>query len=373
MNTRYAYLTSAAALVATVLLTQLAVAQTARVQLVNASVDPMMETVDVYMDDVLWYDDFEYATAQAFADVLAGTRQVALAPASSVSSSEAFKTLEMYLLSGQKYYAVLSGVLDPGQYDVNPDGLDTSLKLFLKIGALETSSEMGKFEFRGFHGLITGPRLKFWVQETTGDPYELGPLSYGEFSPNFSHEPEQMTGFHIQPGTNYGLFYNTFSFDGLENKAFFSIIVGFIGEDPVTGLIGAPCTANPPGLPELRWLRIFPDGTVEDFLFECSSVGAEELNEVPAAFRVLGNYPNPFNPATTVQFDLAVGALVRVDIYDLLGRRVLQVPEQSFSAGPGQQIRIDASDLASGTYIFRVVARNGKTAYIDGGHMTLLK
>jgi hypothetical protein len=256
-------------------------------------------------------------------------------------------------------------VLDPGQYDANPDGLDTSLKLFLGIGARETSSEPGKFETRAFHNLMSEGDLNFWVKIGNDDSFLVAGGSYGSFSPTYTQTPvANSIGYIVRPD-NVTRFYAEGEVGDLADKAFLELALGFVGVED--------CKVPPQGLQQLQWLRIFADGTSQELFIQCSGTDTEEVVEHPKMFRVLGNYPNPFNPATTVQFDLAVGALVRVDIYDLLGRRVLQVPEQSFSAGPGQQIRIDASDLASGTYIYRVVARNGQTTYVEGGHMTLLK
>lgn len=94
---------------------------------------------------------------------------------------------------------------------------------------------------------------------------------------------------------------------------------------------------------------------------------------VPDAFMLRGNFPNPFNPSTTVQFDLPDPAEVEVYVTDLLGRVVLTVPPQAMSAGLRRQIPLDASILASGIYIYRVTARTDATTHVATGTMTLLK
>ena len=64
-------------------------------------------------------------------------------------------------------------------------------------------------------------------------------------------------------------------------------------------------------------------------------------------------YPNPFNPATTVQFDLPAAANVRLSVFDLLGREVDLLRNGPASAG-SNVVRWDASAFPSGTYFVRL-------------------
>jgi hypothetical protein len=76
-------------------------------------------------------------------------------------------------------------------------------------------------------------------------------------------------------------------------------------------------------------------------------------NEVglPSEFALKGNYPNPFNPSTSIRFDLPETADVRIVVVDMLGREVIALPVQTFAAGANRNVQIDASRLASGTYL----------------------
>ncbi len=100
---------------------------------------------------------------------------------------------------------------------------------------------------------------------------------------------------------------------------------------------------------------------------------AELVAEVPARFVVRGNYPNPFNPTTQLVFDLPESADVQVSVYDLLGRRVLHVPAQAYSAGSEHRIQVDAGSLASGAYLYHIQADMARGSEIKIGRMTLLK
>ena len=75
----------------------------------------------------------------------------------------------------------------------------------------------------------------------------------------------------------------------------------------------------------------------------------------PAALTLLGNYPNPFNSATTIAFDLAAAARVRLQVCDVLGRTVAVLVDNTLNAGP-HRVTFDASGLASGVYVARLEA-----------------
>jgi CHRD domain/Bacterial Ig domain/Secretion system C-terminal sorting domain/Cohesin domain len=99
----------------------------------------------------------------------------------------------------------------------------------------------------------------------------------------------------------------------------------------------------------------------------------EEETEIPTEFALNGNYPNPFNPSTSILFDLPETANVTVTVTDMLGRQVLSVPTASVDAGTNRSIQIDASQLASGLYLYRVIASGVNTTFAKVGTMTLIK
>jgi hypothetical protein len=88
---------------------------------------------------------------------------------------------------------------------------------------------------------------------------------------------------------------------------------------------------------------------------------AEDVDGVPVAMSVMQNFPNPFNPTTTLAFRLAEDASVTVTVFDMLGREVgTLVDREDFDAGV-QTLDFDASGLASGIYFYRVSAQNLET------------
>lgn len=104
-----------------------------------------------------------------------------------------------------------------------------------------------------------------------------------------------------------------------------------------------------------------------------AGVGAEDEIRLPDTFSLAGNYPNPFNLTTTIQFDLPEAAEVDVLIVDMLGRVVMTLPVQSYTAGLNRTIDVDASSLAPGIYVYRVVAEGINQSYSQTATMTLIR
>lgn len=77
--------------------------------------------------------------------------------------------------------------------------------------------------------------------------------------------------------------------------------------------------------------------------------------DAPAAFGLLQNYPNPFNPATVVEYALPRQGAVRLEILDLLGRRVAILADEELSAGQ-HTAPWNAAEYSSGVYFCRLSA-----------------
>jgi hypothetical protein len=95
---------------------------------------------------------------------------------------------------------------------------------------------------------------------------------------------------------------------------------------------------------------------------------APGISEVPESFKLYPNYPNPFNPVTTISFDLPTSDQVKVEIFNTRGQRVATIADQRFEAG-SWNLKFDASFMSSGVYIYKITA--GNNVAID--RMTLLK
>ena len=90
------------------------------------------------------------------------------------------------------------------------------------------------------------------------------------------------------------------------------------------------------------------------FSVEVYSTVSLQADEVPSTFALHGNYPNPFGGSTRIVFDLPSAAKVSVDVLDITGRRVRQVPARILEAGWDRSIEVSGAGLPSGMYLYRM-------------------
>jgi flagellar hook assembly protein FlgD len=119
----------------------------------------------------------------------------------------------------------------------------------------------------------------------------------------------------------------------------------------------------------LRWTVLAKDPTnpavanLDTFTVTLKKVfvGVEDENGIPATYQLSQNYPNPFNPSTTIRFGLPMQSTVTLRIYDILGREVQTLLQDTRPAGY-HSVVWDGRDrngntAATGVYFFRIEAR----------------
>ena len=89
---------------------------------------------------------------------------------------------------------------------------------------------------------------------------------------------------------------------------------------------------------------------------------------LPAGYRLYENYPNPFNPTTTISYDLPTDADVVLKVYDMIGREVTTLVDDRQTVGR-HRVLFDASNLSSGAYIYQLSAGS----FADRKKMVLVK
>ena len=319
--------------------------------------------VDVYINDVLTVDDLTFQSATAFNPILCpNTCKVTLDIVAGdetnndnpVFSADAFLDADVY------YAAIALGVLSQGVFEV------------LGLEDLRTNSRAANLvEYTLVHGVPgaevdvlrldeNGACESATPADSTASPPPSADLSdcgllvnnwnFGDFVGYWQLQP-RMNYFQVltSDGTTPLL---TLGFDvtDLENKAF--IMLASPTSDSTFTLVGFDGDGN----------RI--DGSAPARAIEAPA--AEALN-------VVGNYPNPFNPSTSISFDLAEPARVSLEVIDMLGRRVMNVPAQRLEAGAGHTFAVDGSGLASGIYLYRVIAQTNTQTLTHTGRMILSK
>ncbi len=80
----------------------------------------------------------------------------------------------------------------------------------------------------------------------------------------------------------------------------------------------------------------------------------EDNGTVPIGFSLEQNYPNPFNPTTNIKFSLPMSSNVKLIVYDMLGKSVATLVNESKTAGT-YEVKFNASNLSSGIYFYRII------------------
>jgi len=101
--------------------------------------------------------------------------------------------------------------------------------------------------------------------------------------------------------------------------------------------------------PALTWLREYVPATA--LAINRTIAGS------PLTYKLYGNYPNPFNPTTTINYQLPTAGYLTIKVFDLLGREVVTLTKGVQPAG-NHSVRFDGSGLAGGVYLYQFKAGN---------------
>ncbi|MCH8524478.1 MAG: T9SS type A sorting domain-containing protein, partial [Balneolales bacterium] len=79
--------------------------------------------------------------------------------------------------------------------------------------------------------------------------------------------------------------------------------------------------------------------------------------DIPIAYGLEQNFPNPFNPTTSITYHVPKSGEIRLSVFDMLGREVAVVVNGTVNAGT-HTVNVDGRSLSSGMYIYRLQAGN---------------
>ncbi|MBU2491073.1 MAG: Ig-like domain-containing protein, partial [Bacteroidetes bacterium] len=125
---------------------------------------------------------------------------------------------------------------------------------------------------------------------------------------------------------------------------------------------GVPIDGNNDGIPG--------DPYILNFKTESGTTDISETGNVPYKFELKQNFPNPFNPSTTIKFQIPKTSYVTLKVFDYLGREIVTLVDGEKSPGNYEtQFTIDDSKFSSGIYFYRLISEN----FISTKKMLMLK
>jgi hypothetical protein len=322
-------------------------AQTARLQVIHNAADPAAATVDVYVNDALLLNDFDFREATPFIDVPAETElSIAIAPPNSDSSSDAIAVFNTTLADMQTYVIMANGVLNPMMFSLNPDSIAIAFNLF-PVDNIVESAPQGMVKVIGFHGATDAPAVDIYPL------YE--DVAYGEFS-SYAEIPADAYTIEIRPaGSPNALVAYDVNLSGLGGGSAVAFASGFLNP------------ANNQNGEAFGLFAALPNGTVVEF--PAVSTKAEDgFSGLPKDFSLNQNYPNPFNPSTTISFSLAEPSNVKLTVFNMLGQEVSTLINEQLEAG-SHQVEFNGTGVPSGIYFYRIDAGS----HSQTQKMTLLK
>lgn len=102
---------------------------------------------------------------------------------------------------------------------------------------------------------------------------------------------------------------------------------------------------------------VAPGGDIQAFLLNPVTTAVEDnaIEILPNDFVMMNNYPNPFNASTAIEFELSEPAFVTLEIYNILGRKIVTLLKSGLQPG-SHRIIWDARERSSGVYYYRIKA-----------------
>lgn len=158
-------------------LSNISIAQTARVQVIHNSPDLAASSVDVYLNDELLLNDFHFRTATPFIDAPAGVElSIDIAPSTSTSSAESLYNLTTTLEEFETYIIVANGIVSPTGYSPNQP-----FALNVYVGGREGTAVENNTDVLVMHGSPDAPTVDV-VELAVPAGTIVNDISYGSFS-----------------------------------------------------------------------------------------------------------------------------------------------------------------------------------------------
>jgi tetratricopeptide (TPR) repeat protein len=125
--------------------------------------------------------------------------------------------------------------------------------------------------------------------------------------------------------------------------------------------------------------NLFNESSFGNFAKTSSTNSENTEADLPKEYNLLGNYPNPFNPITTISYTLPYQSSVELIIYDIMGREVKTFTITSQTAGYQNIIwdgtNVNGNSVASGVYLYRIKIKSleNQNEFVKTSKLMLLK
>ena len=113
------------------------------------------------------------------------------------------------------------------------------------------------------------------------------------------------------------------------------------------------------------------DGTIDDSIFvknQATNVEDEGSLLSPDSYNLAQNFPNPFNPTTSIRYSIPKRSNVTLKVYDILGNEVASLVNEEKDQGV-YTVSFNAASLSSGIYFYRLQSGT----FVETKKMLLLK
>lgn len=299
-------------------------AQTARLQLVHNAAAPILNEIDIWVNDTLWLDNFSYKAATPFVDIPANT-QVAVTARPKTNFNIILASQYINATEGERFILLLQGITGSG-FANNPDvdAADKTIDFYVFTGAKEQSASPNTAELLIAHGSTDAQKVDF---NLPGLATICDNISYGSFNTGYTSLPPTNYTIDITPAVTINpLAIYTANLSGWAGKAALVYTGGFY--KPENNNFG----------PEFSLCYALPDGTTGCFSF----ISALNENTAQSSFSL---YPNPTDGRVTL--DLNLYGNLPLQLIDSSGKIVYQknVVGQGLTT-----LQIDCSNLANGLY-----------------------
>ena len=307
---------------------------TARVQVIHNSADAANEYVDVWIDNLLMYDDIKFREASPFNDAPAGTPfDITIAPRTSLGPSDGFWSKSFTLTEDETYILIADGIVSPSGYDPA-----TPFDVYVYDMGREAAETAGKTDVLVFHGSTDAPTVDV-AEVKVGAGTIIDDLSYGEFDGYLSLDPAV---YSLQIQTADGTPVAQFGADlsTLGDAALTVVASGFLAPENNS------------------------DGAAFG-LFVATAAGGDLLElpseELPTSVfnRLAGNsfdariYPNPASNYLSISYEMEQSGEVTVEIINITGQKMMQSELGQRTRGTHVET-ISLDGMENGVYMIRM-------------------